>query len=53
MADRVYYAQHNVAGYTEHQVVIMDDQDSLAQTGYFAEIKEPERVDAVQGEDRS
>ena len=50
--DQLYYATHNVSGFKEGVVVIMDDQDPLAQSGYFKEIKEPERVDAVQGEDR-
>jgi hypothetical protein len=53
MAERLYYATHNVSGFTGGAVVIMEEDDPLAQTGYFAEIKEPERGDAVQGEDRS
>jgi hypothetical protein len=52
MAERLYYATHNVSGFKEGAVTIMDEQHPLAQSGYFKEIKEPERVDAVQGEDR-
>jgi hypothetical protein len=53
MAEQLYYATHNVSGFKEGAVVIMDEEDGLAQSGYFKEIEEPERVDAVQGEDRS
>jgi hypothetical protein len=52
MAERLYYATHNVSGFKEGAVVIMDEGDGLAQSGYFQEIKEPERDHPVQGEDR-
>lgn len=53
MAERLYYATHNVSGFKEGAIVIMDEEDGLAQSGYFAEIKEPARGDAVPSEDRS
>lgn len=53
---RLFYATHHVSGYTETQVVIFDDADpveaGLIESGYFKEIKEPERADALQGADR-
>lgn len=57
MATHLYYATHNVSGFKEGAVLILDDADpedaGLMASGYFAEIKEPERADSVPGPDRS
>lgn len=46
---RVYYATHNVGAYLEGAVVLLDDELpeelGLAESGYFARIVTPEKVD--------
>lgn len=50
MTLRAYYATHEIAGFTKGAVLLIDDTDEhgrgLAQSGYFAEIKDPEPEEA-------
>lgn len=46
---KVYYATHELAAYPRNSVVLLDDdipeEAGLAQSGYFEQIKTPERHD--------
>jgi hypothetical protein len=55
---KAYYASHNTGAHREGAVVLLDDevpeQYGLTQTGYYVQLKTPERADGeVQGEDRA
>lgn len=44
---RVFYAAHNLAGYHEYDVVLLDDaipeEEGLVQSGFFVQLVTPER----------
>lgn len=55
---RTFYATHELAGHKKGSVIVVDDTDphgwGLVQSGYFAEIVEPEgQPDGEQGSDRT
>lgn len=57
MTVRVYWATHNLAGYNQGAVVLLDDtvpeEYGLTQTGYFEQLVTPEDPDAAEGPDRA